>query len=349
MKGLRAAHAAVYFQGGAFYQVNGDLAQLRADVCIADDDLARTHDWELQLWACDPGIDPLDADGVKVAELRLDASNVRAGEVYTLDGWTAAHPPAGTSDCTMVMTLSEGEPGREPVLHDIAVFPNLERFIQPKLAGKVACHFESGDVVLEVGRITNPRAADNLSGTLALELWALPADYHGGAFEGVLLARAEIAPLAGQQECVDLRLRIPGNELPADAQRLTLMLREWTSIGFLTRDYAGVVATRTIPAEKAPVEEAKPVAAERQVPSVAAKLAEQATPVVPETARREAANAAVSINRASAEELAAIKGLGKAAIQGIIAARPYSSVEEVVRAKGMGPKLLAKLRRMFKV
>ena len=52
----------------------------------------------------------------------------------------------------------------------------------------------------------------------------------------------------------------------------------------------------------------------------------------------------VSVNKASAKELAAIKGISKPLAAAIVAARPYAKLEDVIRAKGMGQKLLEKLR-----
>ncbi|MCP5340524.1 MAG: helix-hairpin-helix domain-containing protein [Sinobacteraceae bacterium] len=59
------------------------------------------------------------------------------------------------------------------------------------------------------------------------------------------------------------------------------------------------------------------------------------------------AEALPSVNTASADELAAIKGLSKTVAQAIVAGRPYASLDELTRAKGMGEKLLAKLRQQL--
>ena len=59
------------------------------------------------------------------------------------------------------------------------------------------------------------------------------------------------------------------------------------------------------------------------------------------------AEALPSVNTASADELAAIKGLSKTVAKAIVAGRPYASLDELTRAKGMGEKLLAKLRQQL--
>ena len=58
---------------------------------------------------------------------------------------------------------------------------------------------------------------------------------------------------------------------------------------------------------------------------------------------------AVDVNRASADELASLPGIGPAIAARVIAGRPYASVDELERVKGIGPKTLAKLRSRARV
>ena len=57
----------------------------------------------------------------------------------------------------------------------------------------------------------------------------------------------------------------------------------------------------------------------------------------------------VSVNKASAAELAVVKGLSTKQAEAIVAARPYKSINDVVKAKGMGAKLLEKVRGSLKI
>ena len=57
----------------------------------------------------------------------------------------------------------------------------------------------------------------------------------------------------------------------------------------------------------------------------------------------------VSVNKASSAELAAVKGLSTKQAEAIVAARPYKSINDVVKAKGMGAKLLEKVRGSLKI
>jgi hypothetical protein len=53
-------------------------------------------------------------------------------------------------------------------------------------------------------------------------------------------------------------------------------------------------------------------------------------------------------NRASAAELASLDGIGPSLAAHIVAARPFTSVDDVARVRGVGPRRLAALRyRLF--
>jgi competence ComEA-like helix-hairpin-helix protein len=57
----------------------------------------------------------------------------------------------------------------------------------------------------------------------------------------------------------------------------------------------------------------------------------------------------VSVNTATADELASVKGLPAKVAEAIVAKRPYASLDDLLRVKGMGAKLLAKLRSRLKL
>ncbi|MEA3307465.1 MAG: helix-hairpin-helix domain-containing protein [Elusimicrobiota bacterium] len=54
-------------------------------------------------------------------------------------------------------------------------------------------------------------------------------------------------------------------------------------------------------------------------------------------------------NTASVKELQSIKGIGPVTAKRIIAARPYQTVDDLIRVKGIGPKKLKKFRRYFTI
>jgi competence ComEA-like helix-hairpin-helix protein len=61
-------------------------------------------------------------------------------------------------------------------------------------------------------------------------------------------------------------------------------------------------------------------------------------------ARMAALGTVVDVNRASLEELASLDGIGPRLAARIVAARPFSSVDDVARVRGIGAKRLARLR-----
>lgn len=210
-------------------------------------------------------------------------------------------------------------------------------------------------VVLSVSEIANHRDSENISGSLSLELWALNRPYVDGCFEGVALAGTEIGRVSGQHVLVNGQYELPFTE-PAPGQwNLTLMLREWEGNGFVTRDHIQFAQPYVVeaPAVETPVLTQAPVIAAAAVAEEVAPAAVQAEPAPALVAAKAApvAKAApavvdrrVSINGASRAELAAIKGVSKKLADSIVCARPLISVDALLAVKGMGPKLLEKLR-----
>lgn len=227
---------------------------------------------------------------------------------------------------------------------------------QPELAlaGTNGYAIQGNRIVITASEIDNNRHAGDVSGTLAIELWALNQPYHGGAFSGVAVAGTQIGELLGQHYLSDCRYDLVFNEPPAGSWNMVLMLREWTGDGYATRDYVNfhqpyVVQRKAVIAESktdnvirvsfpgaqadARAEVAKPV-------EQPAKPAAKAAP-----AGKQAKASMVSINHAHLHDLAEIKGMTKKLAESIIAARPFDRLEDVLKVKGMGPKLLEKLRK----
>ena len=384
------------------YRFDGDYVHLNAEVSFADTTLAAGHSWSLQLWASDSGFCGDAPAGIKVAELPIQP--VPGNLLAT--GYCNAMPPAGDGSQVLGLALVASSADGQIQVSDLAVYPAGANFLQPRLIGNVACTLAGAAVELSIESIANPRPEDNLSGTLALEVWALDAPYAGGAWSGSPVASLVLGVLGGGNDWAACRFTIPA-ALPAAGAALTVMLREWTPAGYVTRDYrnfagapmpeavvtkveavvAALVAPRPeavkaetaakaapevkveaankapVAAKVAPTTNSKP-AEKAAAASVAAKPAVAAKPPVVEVKSTEAKKAAVkvaaqpaskvadtkaaartvSINRASEAELLAVKGLPSAVARAIVAARPFATLEDVCKAKGMGPKLLAKLR-----
>lgn len=319
------------------YCLDGDFVHLNADVSLAEADLADGSQWALQLWASAAGFDGCALNGVKVAELALQPTP----GAFNVAACVTALPPGGCAPQVMAMALvAQGADGQVRV-RDLSVYPTAQTFFHPLMHGAVACQLKDGVADIAIESIASPRSPENLSGTLALEVWALAAPYAGGSWVGTPVASLVLGNLAGGSNWNDCHYSVPAVTANPGAA-LTVMLREWTPAGYLTRDYRNLPAT-------VPVEPVVPVAkpakeAKKAAPKVEKKAAKKAS-AKPVAAKSEA----VSVNSASAAELAAVKGLSKAVAEAIVAARPYAKLDEVVRAKGMGAKLLEKVGKLLKI
>ncbi|MBP8133037.1 MAG: helix-hairpin-helix domain-containing protein, partial [Zoogloea sp.] len=231
-----------------------------------------------------------------------------------------------------------------------ANFPQTEIFVQPRLTGTTGFSLAEDSVTLNVDAIDNPRGADNLSGSLSLELWA----YADSKPQGIQLAAANLGSLAGQNSWYELAIDAPLIAKPAGTWNIALLLREWTNAGYVTRDFANFALPVSWAAEAAPEAKpaavAKPAAKPAAAPkaavakAVAPKAAEPKTAAAKAAPKVAAAPASVSVNKASEAELAAVKSLPKAVAAAIVAARPFKTLDELVKVKGMGVKMLDKLK-----
>jgi DNA uptake protein ComE-like DNA-binding protein len=151
--------------------------------------------------------------------------------------------------------------------------------------------------------------------------------------------------------------------MPGADVALTVMLREWTPTGYLTRDYRNITVAATKPATEVavvPVVDALPVVEAAPEIKVIATIEaapteknKDVTDLPKESVKQKSTKKAgktpstskkISVNTASEEELMAVKGLPTSVARAIVAARPFAALDDVCRAKGIGAKLLAKLR-----
>lgn len=345
------------------YCFDGDSVLINAELIFSDDALSAASQWALQLWSSVSGFPDQQLAGVKVAELAV----YPAAGYQSLTATVAAMPPAGTDELNMALALvCWGDDGL-PMVADLAVYPVAECFVQPKLSGNVTCSLADGMATLTVDAIENPRAEDNLSGTLALELWALDAPYAGGSWQGVPVASMVLGVLAGGNALTDCNFDVPA-AAPEGPGVLTLMLREWGPAGYVTRDYCNLsleapAKTKAKPkaaAKKAAAKEEalkdkepKEKAVKEKAPKASAAKAEPKAPAKESKAAAKEAKApvakGVAVNTASEAELLAVKGLSATLVKAIIAGRPYKSLDDLDSVKGVGPKLLTKLRDLLTV
>lgn len=180
------------------------------------------------------------------------------------------------------------------------------------MLGRADARLGEHQVKINVEQIYNPRAADNLSGSLSLELWATREPYRGGGFAGHWLAGVALGQLGGGNEWRNAEFNLDLQDVPAGGWSLVLMLREWTAQGFVTRDY------RVLP------------------------------PLLARTGTAEV-DPAVSINESSEAELAQVKGLNAKLAKLIVAGRPYQELSELVKVRGIGERMVNKLRSLLRL
>lgn len=376
----QSSPAPVRFGHNSGFAFDGDLVRLEADLVVTAPLDAAQSDWSLQLWAEPIGTTTAESL-IKLAELALGPLQPDEYGRVSIADLVAAFVPAGAGEYQVALALA-CRTGASESICDRVDFPRAESFVLPRLDGTVSYAIEGGTTRVQVDRIVNPRPVGNLSGTLALELWALPSPYLGGAFAGVQIGAAVLGSLAGQAEWQDVKVDLPTFALEAGQWHLVLMLREWTGTGYLTRDYSNfaipvVVAAAAAPEVVATEAAHKAVASEAaaEASASAASATEEAAPAAeaevaaPARTRKAAAKRAkpaaepkaadkaspkkpasrVSINNGSEWDLLSLPGVSPKLAAGIVAGRPWEAVDDLSKVKGIGPKLLEQLRPVVRL
>lgn len=238
------------------------------------------------------------------------------------------------------------------------------------LGGTCGYTIEGKRIHLSVSEILNQRELDNLSGTLSLEVWALKQAYTGGNFSGVAMAGTQVGQLGGQHLFANLNYDLPLHAPGEGSWIVCLMLREWTDAGYLTRDFMNFAVPFVVAAEanasvkdnvirgkfeeKAPAAPAAParvedvsvtVETEAPKPAKAAKAEAKAKVEVEEVEEKASVtDGKISINQADVSEIASIKGVSLKLAENIILSRPFQTLEDLLNVKGVGAKLLQKIR-----
>lgn len=225
-------------------------------------------------------------------------------------------------------------------------YPTRPEASQPELRLD-QCGFDirQDRVVVNVGQIANLRSLGDLSGTLAVELWALESPYRGGQPQGQLLAATTIGEIAGQHFIADCRYDLIFREPPAGTWHISLVLREWSADGYLSRDYVNFAVPYTVATDSS----VKRGDGDNLISvdfSASKKPSKKsaATAALSEQEPASAEKACVSLNRADLNELEQVKGVSKKLAKNIVATRPFSTLDDVLKVKGMGAKLLQKIR-----
>ena len=244
-------------------------------------------------------------DALLLAELALGPLQPDAAGLASIHATLRVVVPAGQSGRKLSLRLAALAPdgGSRPL--DRWPFALPRRFIQPSLEGAVRLRLVNAMPTLEIEAIHNPRPAGHGSGALALEFWSLARPYQGGHFQGEPLGSVTLGSLTGQQrrQALSQSWNLPLlREGKSASGHLTLMLREWTPAGYVTRDWR-----------------------ELDWP-------------------RHPAPALLSLNRCSTATLRGIPGMSDRLARTIVASRPFASIDDLSRVRGMNARLLARLR-----
>lgn len=343
------------------YVLHEEKVQIDVELCVYS---FTQQPVSIQLWACNQAFEGGVLEGYQIAATQ--ATNYSESCIVSQE--LNAVWPIASKTYFMVLVLVEDE-----TIISYLNFSQQQSFLLPYLID-VKTQFMGNEVFIDIGQIYNPRAIDNLSGTLSLELWSLSAPYLGDPCEGELLTIQILGILSGQNLWEGYQLTA---SLPTDAKQLGLMLREWTPKGYVTRDFVALSVPVVEQVELAPVIDptievvveteavlepivevkADVVLEEVSEPSPAAKppkaTQSRAKPVKKPSASVKKApietTKPLPLNEASVELLCSVKGISQAVARTIVESRPYKTWHEVGQLKGVGGKLLAKLRTVFHI
>lgn len=250
------------------YRFDGDVVFLNASF-IADASADAGRSWALRLVAGDI------RDGHVIAQAALPPLAELTGAVENFEVAAPAVAPAARGFHTLSLVLVSRDAAGVETIADSVAYEIAQAFAQPRLAGPVGFWFEGDELVLDIDHIENNRAADNLSGTLSLEVWASDRAYAGGPVLGQPVAGAILGSLAGGQSWTPGALHLCATK-PAAGAHLVVALREWNGSAYVTRDFVSFAPA------PAPVAEAVSAAPEvvAEAPATSASVVAKAVETV---------------------------------------------------------------------
>ena len=320
------------------YRIEGDQIFINADLQVPPQHPG--GEWSLELWATEQPYREGALAGLKIAEIAVDLPTPIATYLHQVDAWTTARTPLHGRTYAMVLALVRPGADGQMIVGAFANYAEPQTFIAPHFADHVGHRRQGNEVLLEAASVVNPRIEGNLSGTLSLELWAFPEagsssdGTSDGTSDGMRLAACEIGCVAGQNRLSGIERQVAFTEPPVGRHRLALRLCEWTvAHGYVARDSRDLASVYE---RLASVPAVTPPAA---TTSLATDVAAAPAP----------ASGLVSIQTASVDELAGVKGLNLKLAKEIIKARPFASLADLVRVRGLGEKSVARLKGLLTI
>ena len=148
----------------------------------------------------------------------------------------------------MVLVIAEWDGEDFNLVHDFQNYPNRDVFLHPRLEGLVGYRWiDDAHLVVDVERIHNPRDAENISGPLSLELWALSEPHVAGDFSGHAMAGVTLGTLQGSGTWPSCSHELEICAPPPGTYTLVVMLREWSGSAYVTRDHLNFEGRVTFP------------------------------------------------------------------------------------------------------
>lgn len=212
--------------------------------------------------------------------------------------------------------------------------------------------FNRHNATLHADHISSP---GNFSGELYLQLWALDAQFDGVQLRGQRIATLELGQLFSGNAFTDVMGEVPV-QVPADGEyHIVLALVEQQNGIDYIHDWRGYACTEVFsaaPQIDSPVTPAAPVGtvtAEDVAEAVAALEAPSAK-TKPKRAKvaKPAKDSRLNVNTAKESAIASLNGVTKPVAKHIINNRPYKRLEDLLEVKGIGKKVLEKLKSQIK-
>jgi len=229
----------------------------------------------------------------------------------------------------------------------------------PLTLEQCAYSIENGRVTISIRRIASHRDSRDVSGTLSVELWALEGPYSGGDFGGIPLAATSIGEMLGQHFLTDCRYDLVFQQPPDGTWHLTLMLREWTAAGYITRDYVSFAPPFVTGAGSAMSSESDnqigvESAGDKKAPPASAETGDSVHPAdaaptetSPSSGKDQEPEQGSSLSSATPEEISAAKEDSENVVESIVTEGPSDSTDESLQVKEDGASFFKRILRFF--
>ncbi len=172
------------------------------------------------------------------------------------------------------------------------------------------------EIQINIDQINNNRNAGNISGSLSIELWALPEIYNG---ENILnshcICRTTISEIYGEHFLQNCQYNLNFDNPPAGSWNLCLMLKEYNGEYYETVDYCNFNVPYIVTTEV--VDTKLEVSSDKE--------------------------SKINLNLADEKQISKIKGINRKLVSLIINNRPFKSVDDLMKLKGIGKRTLEKL------